>query len=74
VTLDQDRSAVLVWLESGPTQFRARLTGVVTSPDAEDGGEQTVGMTSSPREVVTFVETWLGAFMAPGARTGEDAS
>jgi hypothetical protein len=70
VTLDQDRSASLllrVWLESGTDDFRARLTTLDTSPGEVGDAEVTVGVASSPDEVITVVTTWLEAFLDPGA-------
>jgi hypothetical protein len=77
VTVDQDRSASLlvrVWLEGGAGQFRARLTSVDTSPETEDDAGVSVGVASSPGDVITFIETWLRTFVAPGACTGKDTS
>ena len=60
VTLSNDRSATLVirvWRE-GDDAFRSRLTSLDTSPGA--GGEElTVGLASSPDEVVEAVRSWL---------------
>ncbi len=73
VTLDQNRSASLllrVWLESGTDDFRARLTTLDTSPGEAGGAELTVGVASSPDEVITVVRTWLAAFLDPGADKG----
>ena len=67
VTLDQDRSASLlvrVWLESETGGFRARLTSVDTAPGA-DGAEVTVGVASSPSDVLAVVDTWLRDFLGP---------
>jgi hypothetical protein len=72
VILDQERSASLVvrvWLEDGTDQFRARLTSVDTSPGADPGAQVTVGVASSPREVMTMVRAWLEAF--PGTEDSE---
>jgi hypothetical protein len=74
VPLDEDRSASLlvrVWLERATDGFRARLTSVDTSPDG-DGAEVTVGVASSPDEVIAGVRTWLTTFLGPG--TGSDSS
>jgi hypothetical protein len=81
VTLDQDRSASLlvrVWLESGADGsgtdgFRARLTSVDTSPGA-GGDEVTVGVASSPTEVLAVVETWLTTFLGPDTSPDPDPS
>ena len=67
MTLDQDRSASLlvrVWLESETDGFRARLTSVDVSPGA-DAGEVTVGVASSPTDVLALVRTWLTTFLGP---------
>jgi hypothetical protein len=64
--LDQERSASLlvrVWLEEGTDQFRARLTSMDTSPGADPGSQVTVGVASSPREVMTMVRAWLEALL-----------
>jgi hypothetical protein len=68
VTLNDDRSATLilrVWLEGGTTNFRGRLTAVDTSAGHE-GGEMTVGVTSSPGEMVAAVSSWLDSFLGQG--------
>ena len=60
VTLSNDRSATLVirvWRE-GDDAFRSRLTSLDTSPGS-DGEELTVGLASSPDEVVEAVRSWL---------------
>ena len=61
VTLSNDRSATLVirvWWEAADDAFRGRLTSLDTSPGA--GGEElTVGVASSPDEVVEAVRHWL---------------
>jgi hypothetical protein len=75
VTVDQDRSASLlvrVWLESGTDEFRARITSLDTSPGGEGPGELTVGVASSPREVITVVGTWLAEFLGTRSGTGPD--
>jgi hypothetical protein len=76
VTLNQDQSASLlvrVWLEGGTDGFRARLTSVDTSP-GNDGAELTVGVASSPSDVITLVQTWLTAFLGPGPDPDSDPS
>lgn len=76
MTLNQDQSASLlvrVWLEGGTDGFRARLTSVDTSP-GNDGAELTVGVASSPSDVITLVQTWLTAFLGPGADPDSDPS
>jgi hypothetical protein len=73
VSLDQDRSASLllrVWLESGTDDFRARLTTLDTSPGEAGAPELTVGVASSPDEVITVVSVWLAAFLDPDADVG----
>ena len=73
VSLDQNRSASLllrVWLESETDDLRARLTSLDTSPGKAGGPELTVGVASSPDEVVDLVKTWLAAFLDPGADMG----
>jgi hypothetical protein len=72
--LDEDRSASLlvrVWIESG-TGFRARLTNVDTSPDAESRQEVNVGVASTPSDVLTMVGAWLSEFLGgdPGEPVG----
>jgi hypothetical protein len=65
VTLNDDRSATLilrVWLEGGTNDFRGRLATVDTSV-GHDGAELTVGVTSSPGEVVDAVRAWLDEFL-----------
>jgi hypothetical protein len=77
VTLNQDRSASLlvrVWLEGGTEGFRARLTSVDTSAGSDEGSEVTVGVASSPSEVIAVVQTWLAAFVGPDPSLGSDAS
>lgn len=83
VTLDQDRSASLlvrVWLESGTDGsgtegFRARLTSVDTSPGAGAGGDEvTVGVASSPADVLAIVDTWLTTFLGPDTGPDSDPS
>jgi hypothetical protein len=77
VTLNQDRSASLlvrVWLEGGTDGFRARLTTVDTSPGHDDGAELTVGVASSPSDVIRLVQTWLNVFLGPGADPDSDPS
>jgi hypothetical protein len=76
VTLDQDRNASLlvrVWLESETDGFRARLTSVDTSPGG-DGAEVTVGVASSPPDVLALVRTWLTTFLGPGTSLDSDSS
>lgn len=76
MTLNQDQSASLlvrVWLEGGTDGFRARLTSVDTSP-GNDGAELTVGVASSPSDVITLVQTWLTAFLGPGPDPDSDPS
>jgi hypothetical protein len=65
VTLNDDRSATLVlrvWLEGGTDNFRGRLTTVDTSV-GQEGAELTLGMTSSPGEMVDAVHAWLDEFL-----------
>jgi hypothetical protein len=76
VTVDQDRSGTLVvrvWVEGGGGDrehaFRARLTSVETSPGA-GGDELTVGIASSPDEVLAAVRSWLDGFVAGAGRDG----
>jgi hypothetical protein len=76
VTVDEDRSATLVvrvWLEGGTDGgehvFRGRLTSVDTSPGA-GGDELTVGLASTPDEVVAAVRSWLDGFTAGTDRDG----
>jgi hypothetical protein len=62
VMVNQDRSASLVvrvWLEVGADEFRARLTSVDTSAGCVDGAELTVGVASSPEDVIALVRAWL---------------
>lgn len=76
VTLDQDRSASLlvrVWLDGDTDEFRARLTSVDTSP-GQEGAEVTVGVASSPGDVITAVRTWLATLLGPAANLGPDPS
>ncbi|MGY1636879.1 hypothetical protein ACI78V_09520 [Geodermatophilus sp. SYSU D00742] len=66
--MTDDRSAALlvrVWLEDGD-RFRARLTAV--GPDAAET-EQTVGLASSPSDVVDAVSHWLDQFLRHGPTT-----
>jgi hypothetical protein len=66
VTLDDDRSAVLiirVWLDRGSGQFRGRLTAADTSVGAARGGEAALAVVSSPREVTDAVSEWLRGFV-----------
>lgn len=73
VSLDQNRSASLllrVWLESETDDLRARLTTLDTSPGNVGGPEVTVGVASSPDEVINLVTMWLAAFLDPGADMG----
>jgi hypothetical protein len=73
VTVNHDRSATLlvrVWLESGTDAFRARLTSVDTSSGSERDADQTVGVASSPEDVLTIVNTWLTGFLGPGGQLG----
>jgi hypothetical protein len=75
VALDQDRSASLlvrVWVEGGTDQFRARLTGVETSPGDSAASEVAVGLASSPGDVITLVESWLTSFLGSSASEGSD--
>lgn len=77
VSLDQNRSATLllrVWLESGTDDFRARLTTLDTSPGKAGVPELTVGVASSPDEVINLVRMWLAAFPEPGAELGPASS
>jgi hypothetical protein len=63
--LDDDRSATLilrVWLEGGSGGFRGRVTTVDTTMGHE-GGEVTVGVSSSPDEMVDAVRVWLDEFL-----------
>jgi hypothetical protein len=76
VTVDQERSASLlvrVWSESGTDGFRARLTSVDTAPGA-GGAEMTVGVASSPADVLALVGTWLNTFLGPGTSIEPGAS
>jgi hypothetical protein len=76
VALDQDRSASLllrVWLEDETDGFRARLTSVDTSPGADEV-ELTVGVASSPTDVLAVVRTWLTTFVGPGGGQDSDHS
>src|SRR4051794_23901672 len=76
VTLDQDRSASLlvrVWLDGDTDEFRARLTSADTSP-GQEGAEVTVGVASSPDDVITAVRTWLATLLGPAATLGPDPS
>jgi hypothetical protein len=61
VTVSNERSATLlirVWREGADDAFRSRLSSLDTSPGA--GGEElTVGLASSPEEVVEAVRSWL---------------
>jgi hypothetical protein len=64
VTLNDDRSATLilrVWLEGGTDAFRGRVTTVDTTVGHE--GELTVGVASSPGELVEAVRAWLDEFL-----------
>jgi hypothetical protein len=77
VTLNQDRSASLlvrVWLEGGADGFRARLTSVDTSAGHEDGGELTVGVASSPSDVIVLVDTWLTGFLGADGEPDREPS
>ena len=74
--MDRERSASLlvrVWLEGGTDGFRARLAGVDTAPGA-DGAEVTVGVASSPADVLAVVRTWLTTFLGPGPSLDSDPS
>ncbi len=65
MTLDDDRSATLilrVWLEGGTNGFRGRVTTVDTTV-RHGTGELTVGVTSSPGEMVDAVRAWLDEFL-----------
>ena len=76
VTLNEDRSASLlvrVWLEGDTDEFRARLTSVDTSPGAGDV-EVTVGVASSPTDVLAVVRTWLTTFLGPETSLDLDLS
>jgi hypothetical protein len=67
--LDENRSASLlvrVWIEHG-TEFRARLTNVDTSPDAESDQEVNMGVASTPSDVLAMVGTWLSEFLSGAA-------
>jgi hypothetical protein len=71
VTLDEDRSAVLVirvWLEGGTEQFRGRLTATGTSSGSTPGDEVTVAVVSSPREATDAVSHWLQGFLGGAAK------
>ncbi len=75
--MTEDRSASLlvrVWLEGDTGGFRARLTSVDTSPGHADGRELTVGVASSPGEVIALVQTWLTDFLGPGAGADPEPS
>lgn len=76
MTLNQDRSASLlirVWLESEAEGFRARLTSVDTTPGAE-GAEVTVGVVSSPTDVLAVVGSWMTTFLGPDVNLDSDLS
>jgi hypothetical protein len=65
VTVDDDRSAALilrVWLEGGTNSFRGRVTAMDTTAGHERG-ELTVGVASSPDELVDAVRAWLDEFL-----------
>ena len=74
MTVDDDRSATLilrVWLESGSHAFRSRLTTVDTTLGPE-GGELTVGATSSPNDLVAAVHAWLEEFLSQAPHRIDD--
>ena len=76
VTLDDDRSAVLVirvWLEGETEQFRSRLTATDTSRGAALGNEVTVAVASSPREATDAVSQWLQDFLGDAAKRIDSA-
>jgi hypothetical protein len=63
--LDDDRSSTLilrVWLEGGTNTFRGRVTTVDTTV-GHGGGELTVGVASTPGEMVDAVRVWLDEFL-----------
>ena len=66
VAVDGDRSAALVvrvWREDGTRSFRGRLTSTDTFPVGAGVELATVGLASSPRDVVDAVRTWLDEFL-----------
>jgi hypothetical protein len=76
VTLNDDRSATLiirVWLEGGANNFRGRLTAVDTSAGHE-GGELTLGVTSSADALVDAVHAWLDEFLGQASQPVDGGS
>ena len=72
MTLDDDRSATLilrVWLEGGTDEFRGRVTTVDTTVH-HGSGELTVGVVSSPGEMVDAVRAWLDEFLGSSQPAG----
>jgi hypothetical protein len=73
VTLNDDRSATLilrVWLEGGTDGFRGRVTTVDTTV-SHGGGELTVGVASSPGEMVDAVRAWLDEFLGRSSQPAD---
>jgi hypothetical protein len=73
VTLNDDRSATLilrVWLEGGTDAFRGRVTTVDTTV-GHGGGELTVGVASSPGEMVDAVRVWLDEFLGRESQSAD---
>ena len=65
-TVGGDRSAALllrVWQEDSTRSFRGRLTSMDTYPDSPGGELATVGLASSPRDVLKAVRAWLDEFL-----------
>jgi hypothetical protein len=62
------RSALIlrVWLEDGPTSFRARLTALDTHAEGTPHSV-TIAVASSPAEVINAVAEWLDGFLHDGA-------
>jgi hypothetical protein len=77
VAVDGDRSAALllrVWREDGTPSFRGRLIGMDTSPGSAGEELATVGLATSPRDMVNAVRAWLDEFLGddPKAMDGDE--
>lgn len=77
VAAEGDRSAALllrVWREDSTRSFRGRLTSMDTSPGRPGVDVATVGLASSPRDVVEAVRAWLDEFLGDAARSVDATS